>query len=137
MAEGPQIATRMSSRERIVVLLLVISVVINYVDRSNLSLAVPLIQRQFALLPLQIGSLLSAFFWTYALLQISGIAGWLSDRFPVSNGWRICSLVGCHRCNRARLKLLRTLYCATVAWSGRICGVSLLFANLCRASPRA
>ena len=85
MAEGPQIATRMSSRERVVVLLLVISVVINYVDRSNLSLAVPLIQRQFALLPLQIGSLLSAFFWTYALLQISGVAGWLSDRFPV--GW--------------------------------------------------
>jgi ACS family D-galactonate transporter-like MFS transporter len=85
MAEGPQIATRMSSRERIVVFLLVISVVINYVDRSNLSLAVPLIQRQFTLLPLQIGSLLSAFFWTYALLQISGIAGWLSDRFPV--GW--------------------------------------------------
>ena len=67
------------------VLLLVISVVINYVDRSNLSLAVPLIQLQFGLLPLQIGSLLSAFFWTYALLQISGIAGWLSDRFPV--GW--------------------------------------------------
>ena len=85
MAEDPQIATRMSSKERIVVLLLVISVVINYVDRSNLSLAVPLIQRQFALSPLQIGSLLSAFFWTYALLQISGIAGWLSDRFPV--GW--------------------------------------------------
>jgi len=85
MAEGLQIATRMSSRERIVVLLLVISVVVNYVDRSNLSLAVPLIQRQFTLSPLQIGSLLSAFFWTYALLQISGIAGWLSDRFPV--GW--------------------------------------------------
>ena len=45
MAESPQIAPRMSSRGRIVVLLLVISVVINYVDRSNLSLAVPLIQR--------------------------------------------------------------------------------------------
>jgi MFS family permease len=29
--------------------------------------------------------LLSAFFWTYALMQISGIAGWFSDRFPV--GW--------------------------------------------------
>jgi ACS family D-galactonate transporter-like MFS transporter len=75
MEEGPQIATRMSSGERIVVLLLVISVVVNYIDRSNLSLAVPLIQRQFALLPLQIGSLLSAFFWAYALLQISDIAG--------------------------------------------------------------
>src|ERR1700761_5617013 len=80
LTESPQIAPRMSSGERITVLLLVISVVINYVDRSNLSLAVPLIQRQFALQPLQIGSLLSAFFWTYALLQVSGLPGWLSDR---------------------------------------------------------
>ena len=31
------------------------------------------------------GALLSAFFWTYALLQLFGAAGWLSDRFPV--GW--------------------------------------------------
>ena len=75
----------MSIREWTLVLLLVVSVVINYIDRSNLSLAVPLIQRQFALSPLQVGSLLSAFFWTYALLQLSGIAGWVSDRFPV--GW--------------------------------------------------
>ncbi len=85
MTERPQIATRMSIREWTLVLLLVISVVINYIDRSNLSLAVPLIQRQFALSPLQLGSLLSAFFWTYALMQLSGIAGWVSDRFPV--GW--------------------------------------------------
>jgi len=75
----------MSRREWILVLLLVVSVVINYIDRSNLSLAVPLIQRQFALSPMQIGSLLSAFFWTYSLMQLSGIAGWVSDRFPV--GW--------------------------------------------------
>ncbi len=79
------VTTRMSGREWTLVLLLVLSVVINYIDRSNLSLAVPLIQRQFALSPLQLGSLLSAFFWTYALLQLTGIAGWLSDRFPV--GW--------------------------------------------------
>jgi hypothetical protein len=39
----------MSGREWTLVLLLVVSVVINYVDRSNLSLAVPLIQPQFAL----------------------------------------------------------------------------------------
>src|ERR1035441_4981357 len=71
MAENPKVATIMSSREWILVLLLVLSVVINYIDRSNLALAVPLIQRQFALSPLQIGSLLSAFFWTYALLQRS------------------------------------------------------------------
>jgi MFS family permease len=75
----------MSKREWTVVLLLVLSVIINYIDRSNLSLAVPLIQPQFSLSPVQIGSLLSAFFWTYALLQLFGVAGWLSDRFPV--GW--------------------------------------------------
>src|ERR1035437_5952188 len=85
MAEGPKITTRLSGRQWTIVVLLVISVIINYIDRSNLSLAAPLIRQQFALSPLQIGSLLSAFFWTYALMQITGIAGWLSDRFPV--GW--------------------------------------------------
>jgi ACS family D-galactonate transporter-like MFS transporter len=85
MADDPEVKTRMSAREWTVVLLLVLSVIINYIDRSNLSLAMPLIQRQFTLSPVQVGSLLSAFFWTYALMQISGVAGWLSDRFPV--GW--------------------------------------------------
>jgi MFS family permease len=75
----------MSRREWTIVSLLVISVIINYIDRSNLALAVPLIQRQFALSPVQVGALLSAFFWTYALMQLFGIVGWLTDRFPV--GW--------------------------------------------------
>ena len=83
--ELPQIPVKMSRRQWTVVLLLVVSVIINYVDRSNLSIAAPVIQHEFALSPLQIGSLLSAFFWSYALLQITGIAGWLTDRFPV--GW--------------------------------------------------
>jgi MFS family permease len=85
MLEGVEARTKLSSREWTVVLLLLVSVIINYIDRSNLSLAVPLIQRQFSLSPVQLGSLLSAFFWTYALLQLFGIAGWISDRFPV--GW--------------------------------------------------
>jgi len=74
----------MSTREWVVVLLLVVSALINYVDRSNLSIAVPDIQRQLMLSPLQVGTLLSAFFWTYALMQLSGVAGWLTDRLPVS-----------------------------------------------------
>lgn len=76
---------KMTRREWTVVFLLVLSAIINYVDRSNLSIAAPDIQRQFALSPIQIGTLLSAFFWTYALLQLTGISGWVSDRFPV--GW--------------------------------------------------
>ena len=75
----------MSRKEWVVVGLLVLSVLVNYVDRSNLSLAMPLLERQFAFSSLRAGELLSAFFWTYALVQVFGIAGWLTDRFPA--GW--------------------------------------------------
>ncbi len=75
----------MSRREWTVVALLVFSVVINYVDRSNLSLAVPVLEKQFSLSSFQAGELLAAFFWTYALVQVVGLAGWLADRFHV--GW--------------------------------------------------
>jgi MFS family permease len=74
-----------SRREWIIILLLVLSVVINYVDRSNLGLAMPLLERQFSFSSLRAGELLSAFFWTYALVQLFGLAGELTDRFPV--GW--------------------------------------------------
>jgi ACS family D-galactonate transporter-like MFS transporter len=85
MTDARQSRTKMSSRELIIVILLVASAVINYVDRANLSMAMPQIEQRFALSPLQIASLLGAFFWTYALLQLFGIVGWLSDRFQP--GW--------------------------------------------------
>lgn len=85
MPEAAAVRSTVSRRDWLVVFLLVFSVVINYVDRSNLSLAVPILQRQFSLSPLQAGKLLGAFFWTYALVQVFGLAGWLADRFPV--GW--------------------------------------------------
>ncbi|MEI9968302.1 MAG: MFS transporter [Terracidiphilus sp.] len=78
-------AVRITRREWIVILLLVLSVLINYVDRSNLGLAMPLLERQFSFSAYRAGELLSAFFWTYALVQLFGIAGELTDRFPV--GW--------------------------------------------------
>jgi MFS family permease len=64
-----------------VLFLLAISVLINYIDRSNLSIAAPLIKDEIGLSALQLGKLLSAFFWAYALMQIP--AGWLVDRFDV------------------------------------------------------
>jgi len=79
------IHVRILRREWIVILLLVLSVVINYVDRSNLGLAMPVLEGQFAFSSLRAGQLLSAFFWTYALVQLFGLAGELADRFPV--GW--------------------------------------------------
>jgi len=69
----------------ILLTLLVVSIFINYVDRSNLSIAAPIIQKEMHFSDSQMGLLLSAFFWTYSSLQLVGVAGWLSDRFPV--GW--------------------------------------------------
>lgn len=73
----------MSRREWTLLLLLVASIFINYIDRSNLSIAAPVLEKELSLSPARTGSLLSSFFWTYALLQLFGIAGWLADRLPV------------------------------------------------------
>jgi MFS family permease len=64
-----------------VLLLLWLSVFLNYIDRSSLSIAAPLLKGELGLSATQLGVLLSAFFWTYACLQIP--AGWLADRFEV------------------------------------------------------
>ena len=58
-------------------MLLLIS--INYIDRASLSVAMPLIAKEFNLGPAMQGVILSSFFWTYAFMQIPG--GMLADRF--------------------------------------------------------
>ena len=73
-------ASRTSGMNR-VVFLLALSVFINYIDRSNLSIAAPLLQDELGLSNWQLGKLLSVFFWTYGCMQIP--AGWLVDRFEV------------------------------------------------------
>src|SRR5258708_21557441 len=64
-----------------VLFLLSLSVLINYIDRSNLSIAADLIKGELRISDLQLGALLSAFFCTYGCMQIP--AGWLADRFDV------------------------------------------------------
>ncbi len=63
--------------------LLTTSMFINYIDRSNLSVAAPLLQSTLGYSTRQIGGLSSAFFWTYALMQLVGLSGWICDNFPV------------------------------------------------------
>src|SRR5580698_451200 len=70
-----------SARMNGVLFLLSLSVLINYIDRSNLAIAAELIKHEILISDWQLGLLLSAFFWTYALMQIP--AGWLVDRFDV------------------------------------------------------
>lgn len=75
--------TALSAREWIVLLLLVASGFLNYFDRANLSAGATDIQRELFLTPYHLGLLLGAFFWTYALMQLLGAAGWLVDRCNV------------------------------------------------------
>src|SRR3979490_2185958 len=65
-----------------VLILLGLSIFISYIDRSNLSIAAPLIKDELHLSSSQLGLLLSSFFWTYAFLQL--ISGWLVDRLNVN-----------------------------------------------------
>src|SRR5690348_2835328 len=74
---------RMTGAQWTLLILLVASIFLNYIDRSNLSLAAPVMQEEFTLSTTDLGYLFGAFFWTYALMQLFGIAGWLADRFPV------------------------------------------------------
>jgi ACS family D-galactonate transporter-like MFS transporter len=65
-------------RWKIFVLMLFL-ITINYIDRASLSVAMPLISKEFNLDAAAQGFILSSFFWTYALMQIPG--GMLADRY--------------------------------------------------------
>jgi MFS family permease len=66
---------------RALLLLLTISVSINYIDRGALSVSAPILMRDLDISPKQMGLLFSAFFWTYSSFQL--VAGWLVDRFSI------------------------------------------------------
>ncbi|MGH9327281.1 MAG: MFS transporter [Terriglobia bacterium] len=68
-----------NSRRWTLVGLLFLAALINYLDRATLSIALPAISNDFSLNPTSEGLLLSAFFWSYALMQIP--MGWLADRW--------------------------------------------------------
>jgi ACS family D-galactonate transporter-like MFS transporter len=71
---------RPSHKRFFIMVLLFITVVINYLDRSNLSIAAPALTAELGLDPAHVGLVFSAFGWTYAAMQIPG--GWLVDRVP-------------------------------------------------------
>lgn len=59
--------------------LVFINVMINYLDRSNLSVAAADLSKDLHLNTVEMGLIFSAFGWTYALLQIPG--GLIADKF--------------------------------------------------------
>ena len=60
--------------------LLFVTVVINYLDRSNIAIVAPSLVGTFRLDPVELGLVFSAFNWTYTPLQLPG--GWKGGRWP-------------------------------------------------------
>ena len=51
---------------------------INYIDRANLAVAAPFIQKELGIDATLMGVILGAFFWTYASMQLP--FGWFADK---------------------------------------------------------
>ncbi|WP_035452663.1 MFS transporter [Alicyclobacillus herbarius] len=54
------------------------AIAINYIDRSNLSAAAPVLSQQLHINSVDMGIVMSSFFWTYAFFQIP--SGWFADK---------------------------------------------------------
>ncbi|MBA4053985.1 MAG: MFS transporter [Marivirga sp.] len=59
--------------------LVFVNVVINYLDRTNISVAAPALSKDLDLSSVELGLIFSAFGWTYAALQIPG--GLIADKY--------------------------------------------------------
>ena len=80
-AAGLSSSPRTTARRWILVFVLLLAAILNSADRTSLSVAAPQLTAELHLSPVQMGYLLSSFFWTYAIGQF--VAGWFTDRYPV------------------------------------------------------
>src|SRR3954470_7223773 len=77
--EMEALVTENPTRHRYLIMLMIfVSVVITFLDRSNISITAPAMRSELGIDTVHMGWILSAFGWTYAFCQIPG--GWLVDR---------------------------------------------------------
>ncbi|PLS17910.1 MFS transporter [Bacillus sp. M6-12] len=68
-----------SQNKHFILGLLFVGYLVDYLDRMVMSVAVVYIKDEFSLDPAAVGAILSAFFISYAVMQIPG--GWMTDKF--------------------------------------------------------
>lgn len=80
------------------VVIILLAAVVNYLDRANLSISNSMIANEFDLSSLQMGLLLSAFLWPYALANLP--AGYLVDKYGpkklftlAAGGWSLVTIL--------------------------------------------
>lgn len=86
-----EVVTNTDKRTRVrygMLALVFMNVVINYLDRTNLSVAATGLSEELKLSSVQLGLLFSAFGWTYAALQIPG--GLVADRIAPRILYALC-----------------------------------------------
>lgn len=77
-ANRPDAAQKPTRARHRVLALIVVAYVITYMDRVNISSAMPVIQRDLGISAIAVGWIFSSFRWGYALFQIPG--GWFGDK---------------------------------------------------------
>ena len=93
---APDANQRVPRRRWVIASLLGFGVLINYFDRVNVSVSQDALHASFGITTVQFGYLLSAYSWSYALMQIP--SGFLLDRFGVRKIGRISTLIWSAAC---------------------------------------
>jgi MFS transporter, ACS family, D-galactonate transporter len=101
-------AEKPSSTRWAILALLAVGAVIAFVSRTNVAsaLTIPAFIEQFGLADIDRGTVNSAFFWSYAVMQIP--MGWVVDRYGVKIPYAICFLTWCLA--SAATGMMTTLY---------------------------
>lgn len=83
----------------LIILLLFFLALLNYIDRSTLSITNTEIANAFNITPIEMGILLSAFMWPYAIASLP--AGYMVDRLGVNKvmlvsmiAWSVACILG-------------------------------------------
>lgn len=97
----------------IILALVFVNIIINYMDRTNVSIAMPELAKEIGLSTVQQGLIFSAFGWIYAAMQVPG--GILLDKF----GSRIMYFIGLFGWS------VMTLFQASIHSFGQLLGLRL------------
>lgn len=81
MASAADARPATGSRLTWLIVLLAVSVLLNYIDRGAIGIAAPKMKEELGFTATEFGTGVSAFFWAYAPLCL--VMGWLCDRFCV------------------------------------------------------
>jgi ACS family D-galactonate transporter-like MFS transporter len=91
----PRGGERPSKARVFILILLFLGITLNYLDRTNMAVAAPILQKELNISPAMMGVIFSAFGWIYMAMQIP--SGVILDRYGTRKtfGWALFLWSGC------------------------------------------